>query len=181
MFRILVVLLVVFVMAIAFTMYRFISATHDPQVWHIDPQLVERPTTPNTYLVAPQLLLVTTVDREAPQYSIDVAVLAKAFDDFIIRQSNVAVVAGSVDEGWITYVQRSAFWRIPDYITIKFIALEGGASTVIIWSRSRFGNGDMGVNKARIDEWLSNFESLERPAQEIVLLGATPEAETTSQ
>jgi uncharacterized protein (DUF1499 family) len=175
MFRILALLLVIFIMGFGFTMYRFISATHDPQIWHVDPQIVERPLTPNTYLVAPQTLHLVTVDREAPQYSVTIDVLAKAFDDFIVRQNNIGIVAGSVDEGWITYVQRSAVLRVPDYITIKFIPLEGDASTVIIWSRSRFGHGDMGVNKARIDSWLSNFESLERTPVDIVLLGATPE------
>lgn len=181
MFRILAIILVILVMAVAFTMYRFVSASHDPAVWHVDPQAVELPLTPNYYLVAPQVLTIATVSREAPQYSVDVSVLAKAYDDFIIRQSNVVVVAGSVAEGWITYVQRSSVLRVPDYITIKFIALEGGASTVVIWSRSRFGHGDMGVNQARIDGWLSNFESLERPAEEIVLLGAEPADSAASQ
>ena len=176
MLRILAILLAIFVMGFGFTMYRFISATHDPQVWHVDPQLVERPLTPNTYLVAPQVLHLVTVDREAPQYRVSTDVLAKAFDDFITRQNNIGIVAGSVEEGWITYVQRSAILRVPDYITIKYIPLEGGASTFIIWSRSRFGHGDMGVNKERIDGWLANFKSLERDPVEIVLPGATPEA-----
>ncbi|MGR3723521.1 DUF1499 domain-containing protein [Abyssibius alkaniclasticus] len=180
MLRILIVLFVVFLLAMAFTMYRFISATHDPQVWHVDPQLVERPVTPNTYLVAPQVLHITTVDREAPQYQVSADVLAKAFDDYVIRQNKVTVVAGSPEELMITYVQRSWFWQIPDYISVKFVPLEGGASTIIIWSRSRFGYGDMGVNAARVESWLASLQSLERPAEPIVLPG-TAEDETASQ
>lgn len=172
MFRILIVILVVVLLAAMFTMYRFVSATHDPQIWHVDPQLVERPVTPNTYLVAPQVLHVTSVDREAPQYQVSAEVLARAFDEFVVRQNNVTVVAGSTDALMVTYVQRSAFWRIPDYISVKFIPLEGGASTIIVWSRSRFGYGDMGVNGTRVETWLASLESLQRPAGPVVLPGA---------
>ncbi|MEX0970359.1 MAG: DUF1499 domain-containing protein [Paracoccaceae bacterium] len=181
MLRILIVLLVVFLLAMAFTMYRFVSATHDPLIWHVDPQLVERPVTPNTYLVAPQVLHITNVDREAPQYQVEAGVLAKAFDDFVIRQNNITVVAGSPAELMVTYVQRSWFWRIPDYISVKFVPLEGGASTIIVWSRSRFGHGDMGVNAARVENWLASLQSLERPAEAIVLPGTADEDETAGQ
>lgn len=172
MLRILAAIIVIIVVALAFTMYRFVSASHDPAVWHVDPQVAEMPLTPNFYLVAPQEVMVATVSREAPQYSTDVPIVAKAFHEFIIRQSNIAVVAGSVDEGWITYVQRTPVLRIPDYITFKFLPLEDGASTVIIYSRSRFGYGDMGVNQARVDGWLESVASFERAPQPIVLRGA---------
>ncbi len=63
-------------------------------------------------------------------------------------------LAGSVEEGSITYVTRSAFWGFPDYTTVT--AADG---RVILFARLRFGQSDFGVNKARLDDWISQLEA----------------------
>lgn len=67
------------------------------------------------------------------------------------------VLAGSVGEGMITYVTRSAFWGFPDYTTIR---LDGAAETgtrLEIYARSRFGRRDFGVNAGRVAAWLAQL------------------------
>lgn len=59
-------------------------------------------------------------------------------------------LAGSVEEGMITYVTRSAFFGFPDYTTM---GLRDGQ--VVIFARARFGKSDLGVNAARLADWLS--------------------------
>ncbi len=140
---------------------RAITAGDVPEDWHIDPLTVTRPSSPNTYYVAPQSMVADKVDLEAPVYALPAATLAKAFNDYVITQPNTHVLAGGVDQLWITYVQRTPVLKMPDYITVKFIELENGTSTLAIYSRSRFGYGDMGVNKARIDLWLQSLASFE--------------------
>jgi len=34
------------------------------------------------------------------------------------------------------------------------VALPDGGSTVLIYSRSQLGRGDLGVNRARIERWI---------------------------
>lgn len=60
------------------------------------------------------------------------------------------VLAGSVAEGRITYVTRSRLWGFPDYTTV-----EQSGDRITLYGRLRFGRGDMGVNKARIEGWLA--------------------------
>jgi hypothetical protein len=58
--------------------------------------------------------------------------------------------SGSADEGMITLITRSRLWGFPDYTTIR---LEG--QTLTVYARARFGKGDMGVNRARVEGWLA--------------------------
>lgn len=63
-----------------------------------------------------------------------------------------AVLAGSVAEGRVTWVARSRLWGFPDYITAE--VTPGG---VRIWSRLRFGRSDLGVNAARLEDWIARL------------------------
>lgn len=58
-------------------------------------------------------------------------------------------MAGSISSGMVTYITRSKFWGFPDYATIWV-----SGDDLIVYSRLRFGRGDMGVNKARVEDWL---------------------------
>ncbi|MEM8869365.1 MAG: DUF1499 domain-containing protein, partial [Pseudomonadota bacterium] len=50
--------------------------------------------------------------------------------------------------------------QLPDYISARFYNLEDtGQSTLAIYSRSRFGYGDLGVNGARVRAWLGAIDS----------------------
>ena len=140
---------------------RAVSASHDPAVWHVDPLTVERPASPNTYYVAPQDMVQAMVDLEAPIYTAPAEVMSKAFNDYVLTQPNIIHLASDENGLWATYVQRTPTLKMPDYISVKFIDLEEGRSTIAIYSRSRFGYGDMGVNKARVDLWLQSLSSFE--------------------
>ncbi len=70
--------------------------------------------------------------------------------DAIIRATRgTRVLAGSRDEGMITYVSRSVWFGFPDYTTVGQTA-----GKLAIYGRARFGLSDMGVNAGRIDGWL---------------------------
>lgn len=160
--RMAIYLVIAIVVMIGAFYVRAVTASHDPAEWHIDPLTVTRPSSPNTYYVAPQSMVEDKVDLEAPVYAAPAAVMAKAFETFVLTQPNTSYVAGSADELWMTFVQRTPTLKMPDYITVKFIDLEGGTSTIALYSRSRFGYGDMGVNKARVELWLQSLASFEK-------------------
>ena len=61
-------------------------------------------------------------------------------------------LAGAVEEGSVTYITRSAFWGFPDYTTIT-----AAEDRVILFGRLRFGQSDFGVNKARVEGWISQL------------------------
>lgn len=64
----------------------------------------------------------------------------------------VTLLAGSVEEGRMTWVVRSVVWGFPDYVTAE--AAPGGLR---VWSRLRFGRSDLGVNRARLEDWLAQL------------------------
>ncbi len=77
--------------------------------------------------------------------------------DRIARETpRTAVLAGSVEEGQITYITRSRIFGFPDFTTVT---LEGAgeAQVLEIWARLRFGQSDMGVNRARVEGWLAGL------------------------
>ncbi|MEL6100648.1 MAG: DUF1499 domain-containing protein [Pseudomonadota bacterium] len=59
------------------------------------------------------------------------------------------VLAGTVDEGRITYVTRSKWMGFPDYTTV-----EQDGDQVRMYARLRFGRSDFGVNRARLEQLL---------------------------
>lgn len=74
--------------------------------------------------------------------------------DAIIRATpRTRVVFGSLMEGRITYVTRSAAIGFPDYTTIEEVD-----GQIRLMSRLRFGRSDFGVNAARADAWIKALQ-----------------------
>lgn len=65
-------------------------------------------------------------------------------------------LAGSADQGRITWVARSFLMGYPDYVTAETSQTPEG-TRLDIFSRQRFGSEDMGVNAARLRDWLSQL------------------------
>jgi len=125
------------------------SAKDDLQVWHVDPLRVVKEGKPNQYLMLPD-----GKTSQSPVFEVSALELAGAFDRVAMAQPRVSLLAGSVEELWMTYVQRTALMRYPDYISVKVIGNTNGSATLAIYSRSRFGRSDFGVNRARVKMWI---------------------------
>jgi hypothetical protein len=65
-------------------------------------------------------------------------------------------IAGSPEEGRITWETRSALWGFPDYTTAEAMP-DGTGTRLVILARLRFGREDMGVNAARLRDWLDRY------------------------
>jgi uncharacterized protein (DUF1499 family) len=52
------------------------------------------------------------------------------------------------------------YWDFPTRSVVRYLDQPGGTSMVAIYSRSQLGNGDMGVNKARIERWLGKLKKI---------------------
>lgn len=63
------------------------------------------------------------------------------------------LLAGSLEDGLVTYVTRSKLWGFPDYTTVQF---ENG--TLKLFGRSRFGRSDLGVNAARLTQVVATIK-----------------------
>lgn len=133
------------------------NVEHDPDRWHVDPLAAARTGKPNDYLVAPEGMAAAPVDRALGVLGEAPARLMARFDRVARAAPRTAIVGGSVDALHITYVQRSALFGFPDYVSVRAVPVPGGAS-LAIWSRARYGYSDLGVNKARVERWLEALD-----------------------
>ena len=142
-------------LAVAYAVINF--SGHAVERWHVDPATVaDASDAPNEFLAARPGTTAAEPDMETQVHEETPNDLIARFDAIVRDQPRTEVVAGDVDSLMITYVQRSKYVGFPDYITVKAVPAEEGAS-LIVWSRSRYGRDDFGVNEARVKAWLSEL------------------------
>ena len=113
---------------------------------------------PNQFLIAPDGFCQNAKPHAAPKtYSVDPQKLEDTFADVALAEPRVT--RNPSDDGQREFVQRSALMRFPDTITFEAIDLGGGKSTLAIYSRSKVGHSDLGVNKKRIEDWLAKLDA----------------------
>ena len=64
------------------------------------------------------------------------------------------------------FVVRSAWLNFPDLIVAQVNVAGPDASTLVLYSRSVYGYGDFGVNRARVVTWLTALDRTLKPAKE---------------
>ena len=116
-----------------------------------------RRATPNDALVCTASLCQARSDVEAPIFAEPVMVLRSAFDEVITSEPRITRVATDDAALSTRYVQRSAVMHFPDTIDVRLAALPGGRSTILLYSRSKIGTSDVGVNRARLLRWLGKL------------------------
>jgi hypothetical protein len=120
-------------------------APSDPQRWHI--ALAPRPA----ILAAPSLQVVTLTGGAYVDVPASTDTLAK-LDQIAMATPRTKRLAGSVAEGRITWITRSALFGFPDYTTAQV-----ADGQITLYARLRFGNGDQGVNAARLGLWAAEL------------------------
>ncbi len=131
---------------IAFALYVRVAPS-DPERWHLDPETAGAP--------------------EAGSFRTEVTLAAEperalaAFQSIAMATPRTSLLAGDPDEGRLTFVTRSRIWGFPDYTTVSAEPAPEGARLVIL-ARLRFGGGDLGVNRDRVEGWLERLEPIAR-------------------
>ena len=121
------------------------------QAYNIDPETAPSTGKPNEYRL---------VGNNAQIFNQSASELSQLMHKFVEGQPRTEGVVASSDEAIFTYVQRTPIMGYPDYITIMIIPEGTSQSKLVIFSRSRFGHSDFGVNKRRIDEWVAAIQGL---------------------
>ena len=116
---------------------------------------LERPESPNNWLLAPEREGLPPSDEPAPSFSVSASVLANEWSSVIEVQPRANILAASADGLKIEAEQRSALFGFVDRISSEVISLEGNRSTIVVYSRSTVGFYDFGVNRTRIREWIA--------------------------
>ncbi len=123
----------------------------------MDVMRIERPSSPNTALAAPAGFT-PAPDVVTHVYTLPPARLFAAVRATAEAQPRVYRAALFPDRLQAHYVARTAIANFPDLVTVQVLPSDGGGGTLVVWSRSVYGYSDMGVNRARVDTWLSALE-----------------------
>jgi uncharacterized protein (DUF1499 family) len=148
-------LLVILIVAGALTAGTVIyirSAPTDVAVWHVDPLVAPDPGKRNDYRVLPPGM--PGADEVSPVFLIPAQELETRLDAIILAEPRTGRLAGDPLAAWATYMQRSFLVGYPDYVSVRAVDVGEGRSALAIFSRSRYGYSDWGVNRARVRRWL---------------------------
>ena len=115
---------------------------------------LKRPDSPNTALAAPEGFS-PTPDIVTPRYKSTPAALYAAVGKVALAQPRTYAHAAYDDKLQAHFVARSRWFNFPDLIAVQ-VTPESG---LILWSRSVYGYGDMGVNRARLTTWLAALDA----------------------
>ena len=126
----------------AFALWVRLAPT-SPARWHVDPE-----TAPDPGLGGYR----TTLELARPPH-----IVLERLDAVARTTPRTQRIAGSIEEGRLSYETRSRLWRFPDYTTVQAVPVAGGTRLTIL-GRLRFGRGDQGVNRARIQRWIKQAE-----------------------
>lgn len=137
--------------AVLFSLYvRF--APSDPKMWHVDPRVAMEPGRDGSFLLRDEV----PSDGPAPQFAVPPGEVLARFDAAAMAAPGVTRLAGSPEEGHVTYIARSRIFGFPDYISVVAWPAESG-SKLAVYSRLRFGSYDLGVNRKRVQGWLDEI------------------------
>jgi uncharacterized protein (DUF1499 family) len=122
-----------------------------------------KPTdTPNQFLMCPPGLCAAEPHAQSPVFDVSVEQLRQRWHEVVAAQPRVELLAEDEEGQQFDYVQRSARFRFPDIITVRFIPVAtyhtDAQSTLAIFSRSVYGKSDFGVNRKRIEAWLKAIQ-----------------------
>lgn len=132
----------------------------------VDFETLTRPSTPNTFLMAPDGLCKTAkVDQAPPVFSVAPAKLRQAFLSVVIAQPRVSHTLADEPELYDDFVQRSAVFHFPDLVSVQFLAHGKGRATLALYSRSVYGRSDLGVNRKRSLAWLAQLSVAAKPVK----------------
>ena len=125
----------------------------------VDFATLVRPSSPNTYLVCPRDRCAAAPDEEGPVYAVPAAQLFERARALLAAEPRTEVVQEHPETLRLVLVQRSAFFRFPDTITLQVFLLPDGGATLAIYSQSNYGYGDFGVNKDRVRAWIGLIDA----------------------
>jgi len=123
-------------------------------------ETLRRRSTPNDALACPPAFCLARSDLTPPVYAVPVQQLQTAFATMIVSEPRVVRVASNDATMTERHVQRTSWLGFPDTIAVRFLDRPEGASTLALYSRSKFGEGDLGVNRARIERWLAKLSTI---------------------
>jgi uncharacterized protein (DUF1499 family) len=123
----------------------------------VDFATLQRSTTPNDTLACPPNLCSAKTDFVTEPVSLSAPELAAKVTATLLAEPRTELMMQDAEGRRFVFVQRSRLFRFPDTVNVAIMAVDETHATLAIYSRSNYGYGDLGVNRARVEDWLAKF------------------------
>lgn len=130
----------------------------------IDFATLQRPSSPNTYLVAPDGLCQNAVpDRISPVFPHSARGLFSVLNERIAAQRRWVDLVADPERLRLKFIAKTKWLGFKDDIDIMVIAADAQAgdgetgARMAIYSRSRVGYSDLGANRKRVDSFIESL------------------------
>jgi uncharacterized protein (DUF1499 family) len=121
------------------------------------------PERPNYYLICPADYCNVKPGEVSPVFAVSAADLFQAWQQMLAKQPRITPLYTHPEQLQYGYVVRSWLFRFPDTVQVKFISLSKQTSSLALYSRSKYGYSDLGVNRRRLQSWLQQLQQLTQP------------------
>ena len=118
------------------------------------------PLPQNAFIACPQGYCTVAEAMTSPVFTTAADRLFGFWMEMIAAEPRVVQVAAQPEQHRYVFMQRTPVLRFPDIVIVEFIALAPDRSSLAIYSRSRYGRYDFGVNRRRVVRWLSRLQQL---------------------
>lgn len=125
----------------------------------LDPLTLVRTGKPNDFLVCPEGRCQAGADLVAPVLAVAPADQLRLWEEVVTASPRTTVLR--VDETSLTLhaEQRSRLMHFVDTIVVRVLLEADGQSSFAAYSRSELGYSDMGVNRARLEDWIARVKA----------------------
>ncbi|MDX2235743.1 MAG: DUF1499 domain-containing protein [Hyphomonadaceae bacterium] len=122
----------------------------------IDFSTLERPASPNTYLVCtPELCRAARADEPAPVFAVPLETVRLALKDIAPTIAFTPCAQGLCG----SFVAQTRLLRFKDDVDVLLAPTASGGTQVAIYSRSRVGYSDLGANRKRVQALLAKLRA----------------------
>jgi hypothetical protein len=125
----------------------------------IDIRELRDPIPGNAFLACPPGYC-TASAAPSPIFAMPVERLAGLWGGMMAGEPRVVTVADEPAQHRIVLIPHTPLLRFPDIVTVEFVAFGDARSSLAIYSRARYGRGDFGTNRKRVEAWLARLERL---------------------
>jgi uncharacterized protein (DUF1499 family) len=122
------------------------------------------PVPENAFLACPPGYCAVKDAAASPVFNIPVDRLEGYWNEIVDLEPRLTPVETEPHHHGSVYIEHSALFRFPDVITVELVTLAPDRSSLAIYSRSRYGRSDFGVNRRRVLRWLSRLQRMVGPA-----------------
>jgi uncharacterized protein (DUF1499 family) len=112
---------------------------------------------PNAFLACPPGYCRVAGAAPSPIFTIGADRLYRAFARLIAAEPRIVTLRNETQQRRVVLLQRSAVFGFPDIVTVEIVALGPGRSSLMLYSRARYGRRDFGVNRRRVEAWLDRL------------------------